>query len=106
MNAELHCVASQLQSPDPAAREAIEYLGVERRMRFLAPMTAVILANHRRVAPFGLHGGQAGAVGRNWVERANGSREEFGGTEEVALQVDDVFVIETPGAGGYGLVSG
>jgi 5-oxoprolinase (ATP-hydrolysing) len=80
--------------------------GVERRIRFLEPMTAVILANHRRVAPFGVHGGQPGAVGRNWVERANGVREEFGGTEEVALQIGDVFVIETPGAGGYGTPSG
>jgi 5-oxoprolinase (ATP-hydrolysing) len=80
--------------------------GVERRVRFLSPMTAVILANHRRVAPFGLNGGQPGAVGRNWVERANGSREEFGGTEEVTLQTGDVFVIETPGAGGYGVAAG
>ena len=80
--------------------------GVERRIRFLAPMAAVILANHRRVAPFGLHGGQAGAVGRNWVERANGVREEFGGTEELALQAGDVFVIQTPGAGGYGAATG
>ena len=77
--------------------------GVERRMRFLAPMSAVILANHRRVAPFGLHGGQPGAVGRNWVERADGAREEFGATKEVALQAGDLFVIQTPGAGGYGV---
>jgi 5-oxoprolinase (ATP-hydrolysing) len=80
--------------------------GVERRIRFLAPMTAVMLANHRRVAPFGLQGGQPGAVGRNWVERANGMREDFGGTAEVAMQAGDVFVIETPGAGGYGVASG
>jgi 5-oxoprolinase (ATP-hydrolysing) len=80
--------------------------GVERRIRFLAPMTAVILANHRRVAPFGLNGGQPGAVGRNWVERASGFREDFGGTEEMALQAGDVFVIETPGAGGYGVATG
>ncbi len=80
--------------------------GVERRIRFLAPMTAVILANHRRVAPFGLHGGQPGAVGRNWIERATGTREDFGGTEEKALLTGDVFVIQTPGAGGYGVASG
>jgi 5-oxoprolinase (ATP-hydrolysing) len=78
--------------------------GVERRIRFLTPMTAVILANHRVVAPFGLNGGGPGAVGRNWVERVNGEREEFGGTHEVALQAGDVFVIQTPGAGGYGAV--
>jgi 5-oxoprolinase (ATP-hydrolysing) len=76
--------------------------GTERRIRFLAPMTAVILANHRKVAPFGMNGGQPGATGRNWVERADGGVEEFGGTHEVLLQTDDAFVIQTPGAGGYG----
>jgi 5-oxoprolinase (ATP-hydrolysing) len=80
--------------------------GVERRLHFLAPMTAVILANHRRVAPFGVQGGEAGAVGRNWVERAGGSREDFGATAELSLQEGDVFVIETPGAGGYGVPTG
>jgi 5-oxoprolinase (ATP-hydrolysing) len=76
--------------------------GTERRIRFLAPMTAVMLANRRKVPPFGLHGGEAGAPGRNWVERTDGTREEFGGTHQAALQAGDVFVIQTPGAGGYG----
>ena len=76
--------------------------GVERRIRFLTPMTAVILANRRRVAPFGLKGGQPGGVGRNWVERESGAREEFSATQEVLLQAGDVFVIQTPGGGGYG----
>ena len=51
--------------------------GGDRRVRFLEPMTAVMLANHRRVAPFGLDGGQPGATGRNWVERAEGTREDL-----------------------------
>jgi 5-oxoprolinase (ATP-hydrolysing) len=76
--------------------------GVDRRIRFLEPMTAVILANRRRVAPFGLKGGSPGALGRNWVERANGTREEFGATHEVSLGAGDVFVIQTPGGGGFG----
>ena len=76
--------------------------GTERRVRFLEPMTAVILANHRRVAPFGLEGGDPGALGRNWVERIEGGREEFGGTHEIALRAGDVFVIQTPGGGGFG----
>ena len=65
-------------------------------------MTAVMLANHRRVAPFGVAGGAAGALGRNWVERADGSREEFGATFKVDMNAGDVFVIETPGGGGFG----
>ena len=46
--------------------------GGTRRVRFLEPMTAVMLANHRRIAPFGVAGGRPGALGRNWVERADG----------------------------------
>jgi len=80
--------------------------GSERRIRFLEPMTAVILANHRRIPPFGVAGGSPGAVGRNWVERAGyperGAREEFGATHAVAMNAGDVFVIQTPGGGGFG----
>ncbi len=76
--------------------------GGERRVRFLEPMTAVMLANHRRIAPFGAAGGEPGAVGRNWVERTDGTREEFGATCEVEMQPGDVFVIRTPGGGGFG----
>jgi 5-oxoprolinase (ATP-hydrolysing) len=78
--------------------------GSERRVRFLEPMTAVMLANHRRVPPFGVAGGAPGAVGRNWVERADGSREEFGATFAVEMQAGDVFVVQTPGGGGFGPV--
>ncbi len=76
--------------------------GGERRVRFLERMTAVMLANHRRIAPFGVAGGMPGATGRNWVERVDGQREEFGATCEVDMQPGDVFVIQTPGGGGYG----
>jgi 5-oxoprolinase (ATP-hydrolysing) len=80
--------------------------GAVRRVRFLEPMTAVILANHRRIAPFGVAGGEPGATGRNWVERADGRREEFGATHAVEMGAGDVFVIETPGGGGFGPASG
>jgi 5-oxoprolinase (ATP-hydrolysing) len=77
--------------------------GTERRVRFLAPMTAVILSNRRRVAPFGLAGGKPGAVGVNWVERAGEKeRETFGARHQAQMNPDDVFVIQTPGGGGYG----
>ena len=76
--------------------------GVIRRIRFREAMTAAILSTRRSVAPFGMAGGAPGALGRNWVERADGSREEFGGTHALELAPGDVFVIETPGGGGYG----
>ena len=76
--------------------------GGTRRVRFLEPMTAVMLANRRRTRPFGVAGGEPGAPGRNWVERVDGTREEFGATCRVEMQAGDVFVIETPGGGGFG----
>lgn len=76
--------------------------GVIRRMRFLQPMTAAILSGHRVVAPFGLQGGEAGAVGKNYVERQDGTIEELGNTAVVEMDAGDVFVIETPGGGGFG----
>ncbi|MEQ9671111.1 hydantoinase B/oxoprolinase family protein [Coleofasciculus sp. G2-EDA-02] len=77
--------------------------GVIRRMRFLQPMTAAILSGHRIVAPFGLQGGEAGAVGKNYVERQDGTIEELGNTAVVEMKAGDVFVIETPGGGGFGV---
>ena len=75
--------------------------GSERRVRFLTPMTAVLLANHRVVAPFGLSGGHPGATGRNWIERVDGSVEQFGATHSAEVNAGDVFVIQTPGGGGF-----
>lgn len=76
--------------------------GVIRRIRFLEPMTAAILSNHRRISPFGLHGGGDGIVGKNYVERSDGTVEEIGSTGTVEMNAGDVFVIETPGGGGNG----
>jgi 5-oxoprolinase (ATP-hydrolysing) len=76
--------------------------GVERRVRFLRPMTAVMLANHRRIAPFGAAGGAPAATGRNWMERADGGRDEFGATFSTQVGAGDVIVIQTPGGGGFG----
>ena len=76
--------------------------GSVRRLRFLEKMTAVIVASRRAVPPFGLAGGAEGAAGRQWVERADGTRLALGGTDLVELSPGDVVVIETPGGGGYG----
>lgn len=76
--------------------------GVVRKIRFLEAMTCAILANRRIVPPFGLDGGDAGKLGRNWVVRADGRIEEKGATAQWQVEPGDVFVIETPGGGGFG----
>jgi 5-oxoprolinase (ATP-hydrolysing) len=76
--------------------------GGTRRVRFLEPMTASILANHRSIAPFGMAGGEPGEVGRNWIERIDGRVETMGHIGSAEMNVDDVIVIQTPGGGGFG----
>ncbi|WP_428483990.1 hydantoinase B/oxoprolinase family protein [Rhodopila sp.] len=75
--------------------------GAVRRIRFLEPMTAVIVSSRRTVAPFGLEGGADGAPGLQWVERADGTHQTLTGQDSAELSPGDVFVIETPGGGGY-----
>ena len=65
-------------------------------------MTASILSNRRRIAPFGLAGGGAAEVGANYIERADGRIETLDSSASAAMQRGDVFVIKTPGGGSYG----
>jgi 5-oxoprolinase (ATP-hydrolysing) len=75
--------------------------GGTRRIRFLEPMTVTTLSGHRRVPAFGLAGGAPGALGRHWVERADGSVTEMRGCDSVKLEPGDTFILETPGGGGF-----
>lgn len=76
--------------------------GVERRIRFLKPMTAAILANHHRIPPFGLKGGEPGQTGKAWVERyLNRSCITLKSTDKIEMNSGDVLVVCTPGGGGY-----
>ncbi|MFQ5783893.1 MAG: hydantoinase B/oxoprolinase family protein [Alphaproteobacteria bacterium] len=76
--------------------------GAVRRIRFREAMTAAIVSGHRRVPPYGMAGGEPGRIGRNYVERADGAVEQLSGTDRAEMNPGDVFVIETPGGGGYG----
>ncbi|MEE2956404.1 MAG: hydantoinase B/oxoprolinase family protein [Pseudomonadota bacterium] len=76
--------------------------GIIRRLRFEEAMTAAVVSGHRRVAPFGMAGGAPGECGHNYVERADGTVDELLGTDGTEMNPGDVFVIKTPGGGGYG----
>jgi 5-oxoprolinase (ATP-hydrolysing) len=76
--------------------------GGVRRLRFLEPMTVTTLTGHRRVPAFGMAGGQPGALGRHWIEHQDGAVTAMAGCDSVQVKPGDVFVIETPGGGGYG----
>jgi 5-oxoprolinase (ATP-hydrolysing) len=72
-------------------------------VRFLEPMTASILSNGRRHGAFGMAGGQPGQVGVNRVVRADGRAEPLDHIGSVPMGPGDVFEIQTPGGGGYGV---
>jgi 5-oxoprolinase (ATP-hydrolysing) len=76
--------------------------GVVRRLRFLEEMTASIVSGHRRIPPYGAAGGLPGAIGRNAVQRADGTVAALKGTDMTEMHPGDTFIIETPGGGGYG----
>ena len=76
--------------------------GTIRKLRFLEPMTAAILSGHRRVPPYGADGGSPGQTGRNYVIRSNGNIDSMNSTDRTEMNANDIFVIETPGGGGFG----
>ena len=76
--------------------------GALRRIRFLEPLTAAILASRRKTRPFGMAGGGPGEVGQTWVERSAGQRELLDDADETRMQPGDVFVVSTPSGGGFG----
>jgi 5-oxoprolinase (ATP-hydrolysing) len=76
--------------------------GAIRKIRFREPMSVAILAGHRVVPPFGLAGGGVGACGENWIERADGSKTTLSYSDEAEVKPGDVFVLHTPGGGGFG----
>lgn len=80
--------------------------GLIRTLRFLEPMTAMLVSSRRTVAPFGLAGGADGATGRQWIDRADGRRETLAGVDQAELAPGDRITIETPGGGGYGVATG
>ena len=68
-------------------------------------MTAGILSNRRHVSPFGLSGGNVGKKGKNYVVKSDNTVKKLDSTATVQMQPGDMFIIETPGGGGYGEIN-
>ena len=79
--------------------------GITRRLRFLEQMTVTTLCSNRRVPPRGLNGGKNGEIGREWIERQNGTVDRHNGNDKNELYPGDVFVMQTPSGGGFGIKS-
>ena len=76
--------------------------GVIRKIRFNEAVSANIISGHRRIPPYGLAGGQPGKTGLNRVEHADSRSTDLAGSDSIDIEAGDVFVIKTPGGGGFG----
>ena len=77
--------------------------GATRKLRFLEKMIVTTLCSHRKVPPFGVKGGKPGECGKEWLERKDGSIEKLEGNDSCNVENGDLFVMQTPGGGGYGV---
>jgi 5-oxoprolinase (ATP-hydrolysing) len=78
--------------------------GIVRKLRFLEPMTATVLSSHRKTRPHGAAGGEPGSPGENSVVRSDGTVEPLKGNDVANMSSGDVFVLKSPGGGGFGEV--
>jgi 5-oxoprolinase (ATP-hydrolysing) len=77
--------------------------GIVRRLEFLKPVRVSLLTERRgRYAPYGLHGGESGALGRNTLQKTSGEMVDLGGKASLEVAAGEMLTIETPGGGGYG----
>ncbi|MBP1872086.1 5-oxoprolinase (ATP-hydrolyzing) [Ensifer adhaerens] len=76
--------------------------GTKRTIRAREKLDFAILSGHRRVAPFGIKGGEAGNLGQNLVRRNDGRIEELSGCAHTVLEAGEAFTVVTPTGGGYG----
>lgn len=77
--------------------------GSVREIEVLAASRMSLLSDRRKRAPYGLQGGDAGALGRAFIIRADGSKEQLASKGSWDLQPGDRVRIETPGGGGFGV---
>lgn len=80
--------------------------GTVRSYQFLEPLQVSILSERRARAPYGLLGGEDGALGRNiWVKTGKGGstrRINVGGKATMLFNAGDTLELHTPGGGGWG----
>ncbi|RAI21225.1 hydantoinase B/oxoprolinase family protein [Afifella marina] len=76
--------------------------GTSRTIRFLEEMDCAILSSHRKIAPHGLKGGEAGQVGKTEIRRLDGSLEELEGADQTILKAGEAVIVTTPTGGGFG----
>jgi len=75
--------------------------GIVRSIKVLTDSKVTLLTERRRLAPYGLNGGQPGKRGQNILVQGE-KRLKLAGKGSFSLKRGDIITIETPGGGGYG----
>ncbi|MFC2117061.1 hydantoinase B/oxoprolinase family protein [Bacteroidota bacterium] len=76
--------------------------GVIRKLIFTEDSSLSLLSQHRNYSPFGMKGGSDGKKGEQYIIRKNGEKIKIKGIDAVEVKEGDMFVIKTPGGGGFG----
>lgn len=78
--------------------------GIERDLQLLTDATVSLITERRVSQPWGLAGGEPGAVGENWLLPGGDEAraERLPGKCTVRLRAGDVLRMLTPGGGGWG----
>jgi 5-oxoprolinase (ATP-hydrolysing) len=69
---------------------------------FRKPLTLSVLTDRRVLPPYGLRGGDPGSRGLNLLRRSDGRVVNLGGKCSVDVDTGEVFILRTPGGGGWG----
>jgi N-methylhydantoinase B len=75
--------------------------GIVREVELLTDARVTILSDRRMIQPYGLNGGESGALGRTVLISSNGERV-LAGKDSTHASAGDRIRIESPGGGGYG----
>lgn len=79
--------------------------GIRRVIRFREDLDCAILSGNRKIAPFGVAGGEPGSIGRNMARRVDGTIEHLDSCVQLTLKAHEAIIIESPTGGGFGPVS-
>jgi 5-oxoprolinase (ATP-hydrolysing) len=75
--------------------------GIIREVEFLEELDITILSQHRKEAPYGLNGGEAGKTGQQILIKKEGVQQILPGIASEKVKSGDRLIIETPGGGGF-----
>ncbi|SMO80345.1 hydantoinase B/oxoprolinase family protein [Paracoccus laeviglucosivorans] len=101
----LRCVRYELRDGSGGAGLNAGGEGIIRAIQIVGHEARVSLqTDRRRFAPYGLHGGESGSLGRNWTVDAKGEKLERAAKGSLTLNDGETVILETPGGGGWGAV--